>query len=311
MKCRVCGRQAVIALRAYSTAFCEEDFVSFLENRVFTTIQKYRLIESEDRPIVAVSGGKDSLSLWQILHRLGYPADGLYIDLGITGYSEESLEKTRQMAKKLDKKLYIFHVGDSFRQGIDALSASIRRPACSTCGTIKRYIMNRVCMDKAYSVVVTGHNIDDEAAALFGNLLYWKKEYLWKKNIVMDKKEGHLSKKVKPLFLCSEKEMAAYAIISGIDYIYEECPFSADAKSLLYKGILNKIEDLSPATKIRFVKGYLSMVRRDAASPDEGDEKCCTICGYPCYGERCTICGLLDRFGVKKEIEFEEYDNRP
>ena len=127
-------------------------------------------------------------------------------------------------------------------------------------------------MDKGYNTLVTGHNLDDEAAALFGNILYWKDEYLWKKNVVLEGTDGHLSKKVKPLFLCSEREMAAYAIINNIDYIYEECPFSLKAKSLTYKAMLNKLEETSPGTKLQFIKGYLKTVkeRREKGERKEG-----------------------------------------
>ncbi len=302
MKCRVCGQPANINLKAYNTALCAEDFISFLENRVLHTIKKYHLIEDGDIPVVAVSGGKDSLSLWHIMNKLGYGADGIYIHLGIGEYSDISLTKIQHMADTLKRKVYIFNVHDLFRKGIDELARAMRRPPCSACGMVKRYIMNRVCIDKGYTVLVTGHNIDDEASALFGNLLYWKREYLWKKNMVLHGIEGHLSKKVKPLFLCSEREMAAYAILCNIDYIYEECPFSVDAKSLVYKGMLNKLEELSPGTKIRFLKGYVKMVKEEVEERDY-----CAICGYPSYGGKCNFCRLLERFKIQGNIYFEEH----
>lgn len=305
MKCRVCGQAATISLKAYNTALCAEDFIAFLEKRVHTTIKKYRLIEEEDRPIVAVSGGKDSLSLWYILNRLGYPADGIYIDLGIEDYSEPSLAKIRKTALTLGRRVYVFPFRRVFGRGVEELARSIRRAPCSACGMIKRYIMNRVCMEKGYNTLVTGHNIDDEAAALFGNLLYWKEEYLWKKNVVLEGTDGHLSKKVKPLFLCSEREMAAYAILNNIDYIYEECPFSTDAKSLTYKAMLNRLEENSPGTKLQFIKGYLKMMKEGGEKKEGGF---CATCGYPSYGDTCNFCRLLDRFHIDPTtIIFEEH----
>ena len=77
MKCRVCGTQANIRLPQYNTALCKEDFVGFLEKRVLGTIDKYGLIGREEKTLVAVSGGKDSLALWHMLDRLGFPADGI------------------------------------------------------------------------------------------------------------------------------------------------------------------------------------------------------------------------------------------
>jgi uncharacterized protein (TIGR00269 family) len=307
MKCRVCGQAACISLKAYNTALCREDFIAFLEKRVSTTIQKYRLINEEDRPIVAVSGGKDSLSLWYIMNRLGYPADGIYIDLGIEDYSSPSLEKIKRVADALMRKVYIFPFREVFKKGIEELARTIRRPPCSACGMVKRYIMNRVCMDKGYNTLVTGHNLDDEAGALFGNLIYWKDEYLWKKNVVLGGTEGHLSKKVKPLFLCSEREMAAYAILNNIDYIYEECPFSRNAKSLVYKAMLNKLEEASPGTKLQFMKGYLKRVR-EAEREESGF---CSVCGYPSFTDTCNFCRMLERFHLEKELAFHEYDAHP
>ncbi|NLW35563.1 TIGR00269 family protein [Syntrophorhabdus aromaticivorans] len=309
MKCRVCGQEASIGLRAYNTALCADDFIFFLEKRVSATIRKYHLIETGDTPIVAVSGGKDSLSVWHILNRLGYPADGIYVDLGIGDYSRTSLAKITQMAEKLQRKVYTLHVRDIFERGIDEVARAIRRVPCSACGMIKRYVMNKVCIDRDYNVLVTGHNLDDEAAALLGNLLYWKDEYLWKKSPSLESRDGHLSKKVKPLFLCSEREMAAYAVLSGIDYIYEECPFSVDAKSLEYKGILNNLEESSPGTKLQFIKGYLKRMKVGKKNDEEErDMAYCDTCGYPCYGDKCNMCRLLERFHIEKGMDFDEYD---
>ncbi len=312
MKCRVCGQPASINLRSYKTALCDSDFLSFFEKRVKTTIEKYNLIAEGDRPIVAVSGGKDSLSLWHLLNKLGIACDGIYIDLGIERYSDTSLDKIKKSAEILKRKIYVFRIKSVFDCGIDGLAKAMRRMSCSACGMVKRYIMNRICMDKGYNVLVTGHNLDDEAAALFGNVLYWKKEYLWKKDIALEAKEGHLSKKVKPLFLCSERESAAYAIISNIDYVYDECPFSIKAKSITYKGMLNALEESSPGTKLMFVKGYLKTLKDvggagETVGEDVRETKYCTNCGYPSYTEKCIFCWTLEKYGIQNDVKFDEY----
>jgi tRNA-5-methyluridine54 2-sulfurtransferase len=310
MKCRVCGNQAHLALRAYNTALCAKDFTAFLEKRVLQTINKYNLIGDEEKTLVAVSGGKDSLALWSILTRLGFEADGFYISLGIGEYSETSFEKSRQMARLLKRKLYSFSLAKSLDKGIKDLAQIMRRPPCSICGTIKRHIMNRACMDKGYSVLATGHNLDDEASSLLGNILHWKEEYLWKKGVVLDA-EGGLAKKVKPLFLCSEREAAAYAILNGIDYVYEECPHSKGAKTLLYKNVLNQIEEMSPSSKIRFMKGYLAKTKEEKMKEKTEAERpkdFCRTCGYPSFSEQCNFCGLLERFGIRNTVSFQFYD---
>jgi tRNA(Ile)-lysidine synthase TilS/MesJ len=85
MKCRKCGEPAAINMRQHRLALCEAHFLEWLPQRVQRTIEKYRMFTPDERILVAVSGGKDSLGLWDILLRLGYRADGLYINLGIDG----------------------------------------------------------------------------------------------------------------------------------------------------------------------------------------------------------------------------------
>jgi len=312
MKCKICGQTASINLRSHKTAFCDTHFVTFFEKRVNTTIRRYKLIGDDDRPVVAVSGGKDSLSLWVFLTRMGYAADGVYVNLGIGDYSRVSLEKIKAVADRIGRKVFIFHVSDVFGRDISEVAKALRRVPCSACGMIKRYVMNRVCMDRGYNLLLTGHNLDDEAAALFGNVLYWKKEYLWRKDISLGEREGHLSRKAKPFFLCSEREVAAYAIISGIDYIYEECPYAKGAKTILYKGFLGKLEETSPGTKLMFVKGYLKELtemkglnqRNGEAS---GEMQYCATCGYPSGGGECGYCRTLQKFELPYSAVFEEY----
>ena len=113
---------------------------------------------------------------------------------------------------------------------------------------------------------------------------------------------------MKPFFLCSEKEAAAYALLNEIDYVYEECPHSKGAKTLLYKSLLNRVEDVSPATKIAFLKGYLKRAKAEGARGQEEKEKSsCKVCGYPSYSEECNFCRLMKRFGNEAAVGFHVY----
>lgn len=307
MKCKLCQNRAVIKLRAYNISLCAEHLLFFVEKRVKETIKKYGLIKEGDNILVAVSGGKDSLSLWQILKNYGLRPDGLYIHLGIGQYSDLSLEKCVSFAKKIKGRLWVVSLKEILGQGIKELSRVLNRTYCSACGALKRYIMNRLCIEKGYSVIATGHNLDDEASSLLGNLLYWKEEYLWKKNIVLESEEGHLAKKIKPFFLVSEREIAAYAIIAKIDYIYEECPYSLGAKTLLYKDLLNRVEQDSPGTKLNFVKGYLKRLKEEK----DGGRKVanyCISCNYPSFGEKCIFCSLMERLNPSGTFVYSEYN---
>ena len=71
MKCRVCRGPAVIDVRRHNAAFCPEHFVTHCREQVRRAIHDHDMISPDDRVVVAVSGGKDSLALWDLLGDLG------------------------------------------------------------------------------------------------------------------------------------------------------------------------------------------------------------------------------------------------
>ena len=73
--------------------------------------------------------------------------------------------------------------------------------------------------------IVTGHNLDDEAAVLMGNVLHWHTDYLARQAPMLPARDG-FPKKAKPLVRLTERETAAYCVIRGIDYLVDECPMA-------------------------------------------------------------------------------------
>ena len=247
MKCRKCDQKAVINMRQHRLSLCKTHFLEWIPEQVERIIGKYKMFNCEDRILVAVSGGKDSLSLWDILLRLGYQADGLYIGLGIDeniGYSDQSQRLTEQFASQRKLQLQIVNVVEECEETIPEMANRTKRgkgKPCSVCGLTKRHIMNRTAREYGYDVLVTGHNLDDEAAVLFGNTLNWLSDHLVRQGPVLEADHPGLIRKAKPLCRLYEKEIAAYAFLSGIDYIFDECPFAEGSKSIYYKEILNKL----------------------------------------------------------------------
>ena len=237
MNCTKCKTKAVIGLPRHNAAFCKLCMTEFVHEQVARAIKSERMFGPDDRILVAVSGGKDSLTLWHILLALGYRADALYVDLGIPGYSDTSHEKVSDSPPSLRsrREKYRAYVQEQAGAGIRELAMLIHRPTCSTCGTIKRYQFNRAAVEQNYDVMATGHNLDDEAARLLGNVLHWQTEYLEKQGPSLPASVEGFAKKVKPLYRLSEREIAAYAVLNRIDYIVEECPMAKGSKMLLTK----------------------------------------------------------------------------
>ena len=277
MKCKRCRRaEAAVDLPSHHAAFCPDCFFLFFRRQVTEGIRKLRLLAPEDRVLVCVSGGKDSLVLWDVLMDEGYETEGLYIDLGIDGYSDRSKEKVLAYAASRGKTPIVVELA---KEGIPIPEAArcVRMQECSICGTVKRYFFNRVAAEGKFTVVATGHNLDDETARLLGNLLHWQRDHLARQHPLLPGADGGLVRKVKPLWRVSEVETAAYGFLKGIDYVTEECPMSEDATSLVYKEALSRIEDRMPGTRIVFYKGFLDPSNPLRKGP-EGEAAPCRRC---------------------------------
>ncbi len=307
MRCTKCHNEASIYIRRHNTAFCKEHFIEYIYGQVEKAIKKYKMFEKNDQILVAVSGGKDSLTLWDILLSLGYKADGLHIDLGISEYSEKSREITQKFADSKNLKLYIISIKDLYGLGIKEIAHKNRKAPCATCGVIKRYIMNLAAKELKYDVIATGHNLDDESATLLGNILHWQIDYLKAQSPTLLEDEAGFARKVKPLYRVSEYETSAYCIMKKIEYIIDECPMSIDAQSLKYKDILNTIERDSPGTKEQFYFGFLEKGKL-YFSPEKRDIKLsnCKICEQPTTSEICRFCRQMTKANLEP-LQMKEF----
>jgi uncharacterized protein (TIGR00269 family) len=297
VKCRRCRDTAVIELRRHNAGFCRDCFLHHCREQVRRGIDDFDMIQPGDRVLVAVSGGKDSLALWHLLRALDFDADGLYVGLGIGEYSDDSAAHARDFAKKHEWNLVEVDLRDTYGFDIPDGSRAARRTPCSACGLSKRHVFNQAALDGAYDVLATGHNLDDEAAVLFGNVLRWDPGYLGRQRPVLPASPG-FARKVKPLIRLAERELAAYCVLQGIDYIVEECPMAVGNRHLGYKEALDAIEDRSPGSKAAFLFGFLDRAQPRFA-PDAVEERkelhACVSCGAPTTTEVCAFCRLRSR----------------
>jgi tRNA(Ile)-lysidine synthase TilS/MesJ len=307
----VCRGPAVIDVRRHNANFCSDHFVRYCHQQVEKAIDSHAMCRPDEHLLVAVSGGKDSLALWDILLDLGYRVDGLYIGLGIDGYSDASLVHARRFAQTRRATLVEIDLPQEFGYTIPVAADKTGRVPCSACGLSKRHLFDRAAVDRGYDAVATGHNLDDEAAVLFGNVLRWQVDYLRRQLPVLPEGNG-FPRKIKPLIRLGERETAAYCVIRGIDYQIDECAMADGNKHLAYKEALNEIELESPGAKTAF---YFEFLRRMAplltAEDDHLDDDGrsgtagadvigrCRSCDGPTDNEVCAFCRLVDRVTVR------------
>jgi tRNA-5-methyluridine54 2-sulfurtransferase len=285
MRCKRCRDRATIEIRRHNAAFCRDCFFHYVRQQVTRAIDKHHMLGPGDRVLVAVSGGKDSLALWDLLLDLGYRVDGLYMSLGIGAYSDRSKDTCQAFADARGAELVLYDLGAE--QGYTIPEAAAKagrstgggRSSCGVCGLSKRYVFNRVALELGYDVLATGHNLDDEAAVLLANTLRWDTATMARQFPVLEATRPGLVKKVKPLYRVAERETAAYCVLKGIDYIVEECPLVAGNTQLRHKETLNQMEEASPGTKHNFLLGFIDRAAELLRSADHADLTECARCG--------------------------------
>lgn len=295
MKCKVCKETAVVSLRSHHAGFCSECFLQFFAKQVDKGIRSPGLFTREDRVLVALSGGKDSLSLMLELSRQGYNVTGLHIDLSIPGSSDVTRGVVERFCEKHGFELMVREMAAE-GLAIPAVKARLKRPICSACGKIKRYWFNKTALDHGFTALATGHNLDDEVARLFSNTIRWDRAYLSDQGPLLEGEVG-FARKVKPLWRLTEFETANYAFLMGLENHYAPCPYSAGASFTCHKHLWQQLEEAMPGRKIEFYQGFLERGRPVFARHEEEEGltlQPCQRCGYPTSAEVCGVCRIKE-----------------
>lgn len=304
MLCKICKskgkrEKAVINLRHHKLALCKEHFIEWFEKHTLKTIEKFKMFSKTGKIGIAVSGGKDSLSLWYLLTKAGYETVGIHISLGIKAndYSVKSLELCKKLSKRIDRPLIVFNLPEKFGYPIGKIAQLSKRDSvCSVCGTFKRYIMNKIAIEENLEAIATGHNLDDESAVLLSNTLRWDIGYLGRQYPVLLEKGG-FARKVKPFCFFTEKEIVSYAILNDIEFMETGCPNSEKATSPVYKQALALLEHKMPGTKLRFYKEFLKKAHPvfESINKEEVNLTPCEICGTPTTTTVCSVCRIMKK----------------
>ncbi len=291
MKCKICKDVAAVALRGHNVSFCEKCYLDFFRRQVKRGIDEKSLFTKKDKILTAISGGKDSLSLLLELSEMDYNVTGLFVDLDIPESSSQARQTVISFCEKHNLDLKIISLADE-GLSIPIIKRYLKRPVCSVCGQIKRYFFNKFALEEQYDVLATGHNLDDETARLFSNVLRWDEVHLADQSPILES-EGNFVRKVKPLWRLTEFETANYAFVRGISHHIAPCPYSKGASFTKLKTVLQNLETAMPNSKLNFYHGFLERGKKCfqtyQKSPDPKLSYCNT-CGYPTLGD--TICGV-------------------
>ncbi|HLE74455.1 MAG TPA: TIGR00269 family protein [Candidatus Bathyarchaeia archaeon] len=307
--CNACKRREAFFYRPYSgESLCKKCFVESIEAKVRASIAKYGMFNFDDRIAVAVSGGKDSISLLHVLaktERLHPKASlmAITVDEGIKGYRDEALEIAGANCKKLGVAHHVVSFRELYDFTLDEIVARTRQKgerkltACAYCGVLRRRALNVAARQVGASKIATAHTLDDEVQTILLNIFHGDVSRLAKEKPVTDEVHPRFVQKVKPFCEIPEKESALYAYVKKIKFQSTPCPYASEALRNDIRVMLNRIEEKHAGTKFTIFNSVERMrpALDEIAKKDDFEE--CVECGEPASGGLCRVCQMLKQVG--------------
>lgn len=246
---------------------------------------------------MAVSGGKDSLSLLQVLHTLGDRHGGelvaISVDEGVAGYRDEALRHASSLASDLGVEHHIVSYEGLFGFTLDkALNWKDERDvsSCSFCGVFRRRAIDDAAAKAGVSVVATAHNLDDYVQTFMMNLLHGDVKRLgW-----LDPSSAGDSfplRRVKPFMEIYEEEIALFAYQSGLPFQSVSCPYMHEGLRSDVRDYLNELEAKHPGVKNVLLSSALDVISRYGRETEHQTVKCAS-CGRPSSTGLCNVCRM-------------------
>jgi uncharacterized protein (TIGR00269 family) len=307
--CSVCKRRESFFFRPYSgERLCKKCFAESIEAKVRASIAKYRMFNFDDRIAVAVSGGKDSISLLHILAKMErfHPKASLVavtVDEGIKGYRDEALAIAAANCKKLEIEHHVVSFKELYGFTLDEIVARAKRKgereltSCAYCGVLRRRALNVAARDVGADKIATAHTLDDEVQTILLNIFRGDVLRLAKEKPVTDEVHPRFVRKGKPFCEIPEKESALYAYVKKIKFQDMPCPYAPEALRNEIRVMLNRMEEKHAGTKFTVFKS----IERIRPALDEiakkADFKECIECGEPASSDLCKACEMLRQIG--------------
>ena len=162
------------------------------------------------------------------------------------------------------------------------------------CGILRRFLINKHSKKLKLKAIATGHNLDDEAQAVLMNVYRNDTKLALRQGPISGQKRiKGLIRRVKPLYLCTEKETTAYSKLMKFPVNYKECPCSTDAYRKKFRKHLDKLEKDHPDVKYNIINFYLNMIHPLKTKINLGKATTCSTCKEPASKDECRTCQII------------------
>lgn len=224
----------------------------FLLKKVNRTIRDYGMIRDGDRVAVAVSGGKDSLSLLTLLsmRRQRIPQAFELVAIHIRGDARgPDCPPHPELADWLQRQRYEY-----YEAPIDLAHDEELPLSCHRCAWNRRKTIFQVADRVACGVVALGHHADDLAQTTLLNLFFAGRLE------TMAPSAGYFNGRfrlIRPLAFSAEKNIAYYSRACGFPPPPPACPRSQDSQRALVEQMLRLFRKDAHKVRMNLIRAAL------------------------------------------------------
>ncbi len=205
-----------------------------ISKKIDKAIFQYNMIEDGDRILVAVSGGKDSMTL---MHQLMQKAKGFPRKFEIFAVHIKSdfcncMKKTRMetVLQEWGANYKILQVPILKRLKPD------KKMNCYWCSTQRRTELLKYANENGFNKIAFGHHMDDILETFFMNMTYKGEMSTMLPILKYDKYDQTI---IRPLTFVEEHEVIDYAVSKGINKLNCTCPFGKNSNRLDMRKIIS------------------------------------------------------------------------
>ena len=305
MQCSKCGNPKVIYKREQSgQLLCQDCFIESIEKKVIKTIKNEKLLDKGDKVLVALSGGKDSVTTLEILNsfRKMQVIDicAVTVDEGIANYRQEGVDIAKRHAERLGIEHKVVSLKEDYGITLDEImEKENHRGSCTYCGVFRRTIINKAAREMGATKIATGHNLDDEVQAIMMNYLEGNTGNLTKLGAKTESKAEEFTVKIKPLREIPEREIGVYVVAKDLEVHFDSCPYAMQSFRGEVSEVINQLAEKHPTIKYSTLRGYdkIKNTLKKEMQKEYAHGRC-KRCGEPASNELCKACFFLEELGL-------------
>jgi len=304
MKCSKCGNPKVIIKRRQSgQLLCRDCFIESIEKKAIQTVRKEKLLDKGDKVLVALSGGKDSVTVLEILNSFRemnvIDLCAVTVDEGIDNYRQEGVDIARRHAERLGIEHRVVSLREEYGITLDEImQRENHKGSCTYCGVFRRTIINKAAREMGATKIATGHNLDDEVQAIMMNYLEGNTDNLTKLGAKTESQAEEFTVKIKPLREIPEREIGIYVVAKELEVHFDSCPYAMQSFRGEVSELINQLAENHPTIKYSTLRGYdkIKGILREELKKDYSHGRC-EKCGEPSANRLCKACSFLEELG--------------